>query len=249
MCGQAPELSRLAQPSSQKTTGGICLHPAAPGPAPPLSASQTCKRGCSLDPSGQYRSQVRPLGPREPLHRPEPAPTPPAPQAAAETEGGGCLPRGQGRGQAKCHQLSPRPRWALQLPTCFPGSLLRVALGAQGRDSVPGGSGPGRCSPAILLTSSRTRDSDPSRGRRRLPCRGQHLRPRGVRGGVGEGCPSLKHPLLHQSRSQQGPPERVSKIISLQELKCWPSGLIEVYFRCRAVVQSLSFEIDPNDAL
>lgn len=164
MCGQAPELSRLAQPSSQKTTGGICLHPVAPGPAPPLSASQTCKRGCSLDPSGQYRSQVRPLGPREPLHRPEPAPTPPAPQAAAETEGGGCLPRGQGRGQAKCHQLSPRPRWALQLPTCFPGSLLRVALGAQGRDSVPGGSGPGRCSPAILLTSSRTRDSDPVSG-------------------------------------------------------------------------------------
>ena len=71
----------------------------------------------------------------------------------------------------------------------------------------------------------------------------------GGRGEKGEGCPSLQQQPLHQSRSQQGPPERVSKIVRLQELKCWPSGLIEVYFRCRAVVQSLSFEIDPNGAL
>ena len=134
MCGQAPELSRLAQPSSQKTTGGICLHPAAPGPAPPLSASQTCKRGCSLDPSGQYRSQVRPLGPREPLHRPEPAPTPPAPQAAAETEGGGVSAPGAGQG-------------ASEMPPTFPApSLGTAAAHLLSREVAPcslGGPGPG----------------------------------------------------------------------------------------------------------
>ena len=182
----------------------------------------------------------------------EPAPTPPAPQAAAETEGGVC--RGGGAGGER--NATNFPRALAGHCSCPPASreLAPCSLGGPGPGLRAWGLGP-----RALLTRHLA-DVFPDSGLRpglgseapSHPCRGQHLRPRGVRGvaGVGVGgCPSLKHPPLHQSRSQQGPPERVSKIVSLQELKCWPSGLIEVYFRCRAVVQSLSFEIDPNDAL
>ena len=168
MCGQAPELSRLAQPSSQKTTGGICLHPAAPGPAPPLSAGQTCKRGCSLDPSGRYRSQVRPLGPREPPHRPQ-SRLPLLPPRRQQRKLRGVSAAGAGQGASEMPPTFPAPSLGTAAAHLLPGSLLRVALGAQGRDSVPGGSGPGRCSPAILLTSSRTQDSGRVWGRRRPP--------------------------------------------------------------------------------